>query len=153
MTSGSKGDKLPSRSPSMTALKMLGKKLMGSSSHVDNAHILDTAGSNTITPSRRAPAGRNRSPSLYRKNHLGVREHHGAIAVESVESSSQINDLIAHSHNPFLPAATNTIDQQRAPLHPERERTVHTHHAQTPKRSQSFISHNWPCLLYTSRCV
>ncbi|CCD22561.1 protein kinase PTK2 NDAI_0A04040 [Naumovozyma dairenensis CBS 421] len=146
----------PHKSPSMMALKMLGKKLLSSKPHVEPGHIIDNIGSSNITPSRRGPpgnnlnnslghrSGRNRSPSLLQKKHLGQREPHGAIAIASVESSSQLSDLIAHSHNPFVPQSTETTNVRKLPAHPDKERTAHTHHVETPHRSQSFATHHLP---------
>lgn len=101
---------------SMTALKMLGKKILSSKNH-DSAHHGNnleaghpvqgmrkirghgTHHNSTSRPKSTSPNNRKRSSSLFQKNMSSA----NVPALTSARSSASIHNMVAHNNNPFAP--------------------------------------------------
>lgn len=148
---GNGKDKEVHKSPSVSTLKLLGKRLFNSSSHTDNSSLLLSAeqlgngrslrkrptspsisgsGSGGNSPSSSAGA-RQRSASLHRrKNNASVGFSNGPVS--SHKSSAALQDLIKHNNNPYLNSPSDilgtgtgiasTRDRDRAVLDREKEK-------------------------------
>ncbi|CAI4581045.1 BBF_collapsed_G0030990.mRNA.1.CDS.1 [Saccharomyces cerevisiae] len=125
---GNGKDKEVHKSPSVSTLKLLGKRLFNSSSHTDNSSLLLSAeqlgngrslrkrptspsisgsGSGGNSPSSSAGA-RQRSASLHRrKNNASVGFSNGPVS--SHKSSAALQDLIKHNNNPYLNSPSDIL--------------------------------------------
>ena len=108
--------KSPHRSQSVSTLKLLGQRIL-SKGH-DQASV-DSGNDNGITPSRRKPSGagsssaqahrspstenRNRSSSIFSRINGSANASHSPI--RTVKSTVAIQNLMAHSTNPFVKEA------------------------------------------------
>ncbi|EJS43051.1 ptk2p [Saccharomyces arboricola H-6] len=127
MTGNSK-DKEVHKSPSVSTLKLLGKRLFNSNNHTDNSSLLlsaeqlgngrslrkrptsppnGSASSGGNSPSSSAGA-RQRSASLHRrKNNASGAFSSGPVS--SHKSSAALQDLIKHNNNPYLNSPSNIL--------------------------------------------
>ncbi|CCF58098.1 hypothetical protein KAFR_0D04500 [Kazachstania africana CBS 2517] len=158
-------DGTPQRSPSVNALKLLGKKILHASSHVENvpSGVIENSrlhSGNSISPLRHRKTSpsqgtvpsslavnRNRSPSLtHSKNNTLSNGGSTSHPLHAIKSNSSIANLLAHANNPFV---AESSQKQRggiavAPtskLNKDKnsERKIKTHHME-PHRSKSFVN-------------
>ncbi|CAI4043901.1 hypothetical protein SKDZ_10G2590 [Saccharomyces kudriavzevii ZP591] len=125
---GNGKDREVHKSPSVSTLKLLGKRLFNSSSHTDNSSLLLSAeqlgngrslrkrptspsiggaSSGGNSPSSSAGA-RQRSASLHKKkNNASAGFSNGPVS--SHKSSAALQDLIKHSNNPYLNSPSDIL--------------------------------------------
>lgn len=146
-TKRSSRDASPHHVGSMNAFKMLGKKLLNTKGHGEDAHTSDDGKKLNAThhlsmsrPKSASPANRQRSSSLFQKNKSSANVNHGPQALSSTKSSASINNMVAHNINPFAPSHASDVLGTGTGIATPRA-GAGTHHSVNRKPSGNFPNH------------
>lgn len=138
---------------SMSAIKMLGKKILSSKSHANDSDKIESTAplhgskkthathhNSSARPQSTSPGNRQRSSSLFQRN----KSSGNVQGVTSARSSASIHNMVAHNTNPFAHTqAADVIGTGTGIATPRRNGGAGTHHSINRKPSGSFANHHF----------
>lgn len=140
-------DPSPRHVGSMNAFKILGKKLLNTKGHGEDAHTPDDGRKPNAThhlsmsrPKSASPANRQRSSSLFQRNKSSAYVNHGHQNPSATKSSASINNMVAHNINPFAPSHASDVLGTGTGIATPRV-GAGTHHSVNRKASGNFPNH------------